>query len=63
MLLALDNAAADLPTNTLGPCRPLGAPLQQLDPQRKRDTLVDCYETGTSASFSSCRSDCALVAA
>ena len=63
VLFALDDAAADLPTDTLGPRRQLGAPLQQLDPQRKRDTLVERYETGTSASFKNCRSDCALAAA
>lgn len=63
VLFALDDAAADLPTDTLGPRRQLGPPLKQLDPQRKRDTLVRRYETGTSASFSNCRSDCALVAA
>jgi hypothetical protein len=63
VLFALDDAAADLPTDTLGPRRQLGAPLQQLDPQRKCGTLVERYETGTSASFSNCRSDCALVAA
>jgi hypothetical protein len=63
VLFALDDAAADLPTDTLGPRRQLGPPLQQLDSQRKRDTLVKRYETGTSASFSNCRSECALVAA
>jgi len=40
VLFALDDAAADLPTDTLGPRRQLGPPLQQLDSQRKRDTLV-----------------------
>ena len=63
VLFALDDAAADLPADTLGPRRQLGAPLQQLGPQRKRNTLVERYETGTSASFSNCRSDCALAAA
>ena len=63
VLFALDDPAADLPTDTLGPRSQLGAPLQQLDPQRKRDTLVERYEAGTSASFSNCRSECALLAA
>jgi hypothetical protein len=57
VLLTLDDAAADLPADSLGAGRQLRAPLEQLRPQGERDTLVDCYETGTSASLRSCRRD------
>src|SRR5829696_2663992 len=47
----------------VGAARQRRLPLDELRRQRPRDTLVNCYETGTSASASSRRSACAFVAA
>ena len=63
VLLAGDDAAPDLPADALRARRQPRAPLEELPAQGERDTLVYCYETGTSASLSSCRSDWAFVAA
>ena len=63
VLLAGDDAAPDLPADTLRARRQLRTPLEQLPREGEDDTLVYSYETGTSASLSSWRSEWAFVAA
>ena len=58
-----DDAAPDFPADALCARRQLRAPLENLPREGEHDTLVYCYETETSASLSSWRSEWAFVAA